>query len=269
LVPGDGSAVGAAEIVILKRGAVFVKIRLNDMQYLDSDRMRQLDPAAFQQQRPFPWVNVQGLVKDECFRRLCETLPDIESFGRQSGRKRGAGDLYALQYRPGLEVPAPWREFIAELESKEYLDFLRRLFRLPSRQRIELTMHWHYGPQGFSIAPHIDAQRKMGSHIFYLNTEADWDPRWGGQTLVLDDEGRLPTQSRPAFSDLRQVAASEILGNQSFIFQRNDHSWHGVRPVECPAEKLRKVFIVVVNRVNLQVLWRRLRGKDADGYPLR
>jgi len=39
--------------------------------------------------------------------------------------------------------------------------------------------------------------------------------------------------------------------------------------VECPPDRLRKVFIVVINRVNLQVLWRRLRGKDADGHPLR
>ena len=26
--------------------------------------------------------------------------------------------------------------------------------------------------------------------------------------------------------------------------------------------------IVVINRMNWQVRWRRLRGKDADGYPL-
>jgi hypothetical protein len=83
-----------------------------------------------------------------------------------------------------------------------------------------------------------------------------------------DDGGRLPANSWPDFGDLQQVAASGILGNQSFIFQRNEHSWHGVRPLECPPDRLRKVFIVVVNQVNLQVLWRRLRGKDADGYPL-
>jgi len=239
------------------------------MQYLDLERMRQIDPAVFRERRPFPWVNVQGFVNDDGFRRLCDTLPDIASFGKKSERKGSYGDLYALQYRPGLEVPQPWLDFIAELEGAEYLDFLRRLFGLAPRQRIELTMHWHFAPQGFSLLPHVDASRKMGSHIFYLNTEADWDPRWGGQTLVLDDGGRFAVKSRPDFGDLREVAASEILGNQSFIFQRNQHSWHGVRTLECPPDHLRKVFIVVVNRITLQVLWRRLRGKDADGYPLR
>jgi len=239
------------------------------MQYLNLERMRQVDPETFRERCPFPWVNVQGFVNDDRFRQLCDTLPGINVFARHSGRKGGFGDLYALQYRPGLEVPQPWRDFIAELQQAEYRDFLLRLFGLSARQRIELTMHWHFEGTGFSISPHVDARRKIGSHIFYLNTQADWDPHWGGQTIVLDDGGRLRATARPDFGDLQQVAASEILGNQSFIFQRNEHSWHGVRPLECPPDKLRKVFIVVVNRINLQVLWRRLRGKDADGYARR
>ncbi len=239
------------------------------MQYLDLERICKIDAAVFRKCRPFPWINVQGFVYDEGFRRLCDDLPDINLGERQTAGKTNYGDRYALQYRPGLQLPQPWQDFIAELEAAEYSDFLRRLFGLTPKQRIELTMHWHFAPKGFSLAPHVDARRKLGSHIFYLNTERDWDPLWGGQTLVLDDGGRLPANSRPDFRDLQQVAASEILGNQSFIFQRNEHSWHGVRPLECPPDRLRKVFIVVVNHVNLQVLWRRVRRKDADGYPLR
>jgi len=239
------------------------------MQYLNLERMRQVDPETFRARCPFPWTNVQGLINDDRFLQLCDTLPDISVFARHSSRTGGYGDLHALQYWPGLEIAQPWRDFIAELQQGEYQDFLRRLFGLSPRQRIELTMHWHFEGPGFSISPHVDARRKMGSHIFYLNREADWDPRWGGQTLVLDDGGRFPATARPGFEDLQQVAASEILGNQSFIFQRNEHSWHGVRPLECPPGRLRKVFIVVVNRINLQVLWRRLRGKDPDGYARR
>ena len=243
--------------------------RSGPVHYLNLARMQQIDALTFRERRPFPWVNVQGFIYDEGFRQLCEDLPDISLCERQTAGETNYGDRYALQYRPGLELPQPWRDFITELEGAEYSKFLRRLFGLRPRQRIELTMHWHFSPKGFSLAPHVDASRKLGSHIFYLNTAADWDPRWGGQTLVLDDGGRLHPKSRPQFQDLQEVAASEILGNQSFIFQRNEHSWHGVRPLECPPDKLRKVFIVVVNGVNLQVLWRRLRGKDADGYPLR
>jgi hypothetical protein len=86
---------------------------------------------------------------------------------------------------------------------------------------------------------------------------------------VLEDRRRLRIGAHPGVDELSQIAGSEILGNQSFIFQRTEHSWHGVRPLTCPEGRFRKVFIVVVNRVNLQVRWRHLRGKDADGYPLR
>ena len=239
------------------------------LKYLNFECMQAIDPRTFRDRRPFPWVNVQGLVNDDAFGRLCGNLPNINVFEKQTQGETNYGDRYALQYRPGLSVPEPWREFIAELEGPEYQKFIRRLFGLGPLQKIELTMHWHFAPRGFWLAPHVDARRKMGSHIFYLNSAADWDPRWGGQTLVLDDAGRFAHKSRPDFKDLREAAASEILGNQSFIFQRNEHSWHGVRPLECPPDKLRKVFIIVINQINLQVLWRRIRGKDADGYRLK
>jgi hypothetical protein len=32
---------------------------------------------------------------------------------------------------------------------------------------------------------------------------------------------------------------------------------------------LRKLFIVTINVPTIQVLWRRVRGKDPDGYPLK
>jgi hypothetical protein len=38
--------------------------------------------------------------------------------------------------------------------------------------------------------------------------------------------------------------------------------------VQCPSGHFRKVFIVVANRLTAQVIWRRIRGKDADGYRL-
>lgn len=51
-----------------------------------------------------------------------------------------------------------------------------------------------------------------------------------------------------------------------FLFAQTDHSWYAVKAVQCPPGHLRKVFIVVVNRLTPQVIWRRIRGKDVDGY---
>jgi len=188
-------------------------------------------------------------------------MPDPKLFQAEFGKVRGYGqeshNRYALQYRPKLdaELSQPWRDFIGELQGARYETFLRQVYGLPPQEKIVLSMHWHHAASGGSVSPHTDASRKVGSHIFYFNTPDDWDPAWGGQTVVLDDEGRLRAHAAPSFESLRQVAVSEILGNQSFMFKRTEHSWHAVRPITCPPDRLRKVFIVVVNHVNFQVLF--------------
>lgn len=244
------------------------------MPLLDTQRLDEISEhaAQFLGRKPFPWAALQGVVTDAAFARLCAELPRQDLFRQEFGHARSHGqkshDRYALQYSPRLDaaLSPTWRAFIDELHGAAYREFWRRNFGLAPGERFVLSMHWHHAPSGASVSPHTDARRKIGSHIFYFNTEADWDPAWGGQTLVLDDDGRYPAHTRPPEGALRAVAASQILGNRSFIFKRTEHSWHAVNPVTCPPERLRKVFIVVANRVNLQVLWRRLRGKDPDGY---
>ena len=247
------------------------------MTHLNMQRLAELaaQPGEFLHRPPFPWLSAKGVIRDESYQRLLEDLPSVDAFQVQLGNKRAHGqqghDRYALQYRPGLDdgLPAVWREFVAELHGAQYREFVRAFYGLGPSERFVLSMHWHYAPPGASVSPHVDARRKIGSHIFYFHSGDEWDPHWGGQTLVLDDEQRrFHPHSAPGFDDLKEVAASEILGNHSFLFKRTDNSWHGVRPIACPEGHLRKVFIVVINRVNFQVLWRRIRGKDPDGYRL-
>ena len=98
---------------------------------------------------------------------------------------------------------------------------MRRLLRARARRlmgvrRLEFRFHWHYAPNGCSVSPHCDAKRKLGSQIFYLNTDEDWDPSWGGETLVLDDGGRFDLASLRDFDEFDQIA-SEAMGNRSLI----------------------------------------------------
>ncbi len=228
----------------------------------------------FQATRPYPWRNIQGFLRPEVFQRLVVELPPGDLFENHMGKSRAYGqkshDRLALQYRPSLrpKLSLLWRQCIDELHAPAYLDFWRQMLGLGRRTPVILTMHWHYAPAGASVSPHTDASRKIGSHIFYFNTPEEWDESWGGQTLVLDGEGRWPRHSAPDFSDLRQSGASQVLGNRSFLFAQTKDSWHGVRELNCPPGAYRKVFIVVANRLSGQVIWRRLRGKDADGYRL-
>ncbi len=222
------------------------------MEYLDFDRLEALDPVRFQEQTPYPWINPENLLAPAAFERLQANLPDVAMFDRLFDKQRRAGqkphDRYILEYRDGIPVPEPWLEFIAELKSDRYR---RVLCRLVGRPSLSINFHWHYTPNGCSVSPHCDSTRKIGSHIFYFNTKQDWDPAWGGETVVLDDGGRLHPRSAPSFEAFDRAISSQAMGNRSLLFTRRGNSWHGVREIRCPEGRLRKVFIVVLNRDGL------------------
>jgi len=237
------------------------------MTILDFDRLLAQNPAAFQSQEPFPWINPEGLLTASGYQRLLATLPDISLFTRTFGCRRKHGqqshDRYALEYTEGLAVSDAWKEFIAELRSSAYRTFVRRMFQVTS---FDMNFHWHYAPAGCSVSPHCDARRKLGSHIFYLNSPDTWDPAWGGETRVLDDRGRFRHNLAPGFEDFDSELPAATLGNYSFLFRRTEHSWHGVKSVACPPGQMRKVFIAVINRHVPAVWLRRLVGGMPRGY---
>jgi hypothetical protein len=233
------------------------------MTYLDLDRLRAVDAAEFRSRAPYPWLNERGLLTDEGHARLVATLPDVSLFDRVFGVTRSHGqqphDRFSLDYRDDLPIAREWKDFVAELRGDAYQGFLRRMY---GARDLDIGFHWHYTPNGCSVSPHCDARRKLGSHIFYLNTDEDWHPEWGGETLILDDGGRLATDSAPDFDAFDRVLEAEHMGNASLLFMRKGRSWHGVREIRAPEGKFRKVFIVVANHNGpIWRLRRRLTGK--------
>jgi len=217
---------------------------------------------------------MRGTLTDEGWNKLRETLPDISKFEPRAGVKRAYGQAPhnrgILHYREGMVCAEPWKEFIAELHGKAYDSFLRRMLGLKPDQRIILTMEWYYAWQGCSVSPHCDDRRKLATHIFFFATDEDWPREWGGDILILDSEGRYKAHSAPSFDDLKVAASLDLRKNGSLLFQRTEHSWHGVRPLQSPQPDIyRKLFIVTVNIPTFQVFWRRVRGKDPDGFYIR
>ncbi len=222
------------------------------MQYVDWDALEAIEPAAFSATKPFPFANPKGILTDEGFERLCAEMPPLELFEHEVGVERRANqkphDRYSLEYRPGLPVPRPWVEFIEELRSDRYR---RHIAKLMDGRKVVFRFHWHYTPAGCSVSPHTDAVREHGSHLFYFNPPEEWDPAWGGETLILDDGGRLSYDSAPELEEFDGEIACEGVGNYSAIIRRTDHAWHAVRPLTCPEDRMRRIFIVIVNPDNL------------------
>jgi len=238
------------------------------MSHIDFDRLEAIDPDEYRAQKPYPWANPVRLLRPESFDALRTRLPDISHFEAFFGKDRKGGqephDRFQLEYKDDSPVPTVWREFIEELKSARYR---RHMCRLLDVRSVSVNFHWHYTPPGCSVSPHCDSKRKLGSHVFYLNTEDDWKASWGGQTVILDDGGNFPTESAPCLEDFDAATECESVGNKSLIFTRKGHSWHAVREVTCPAGDMRRVFIVVLNDDTLVARLRnRMSGKDIQRY---
>jgi hypothetical protein len=223
------------------------------MEYLNYPLLESIDPAEYQRTRPFPWISLEGALSDEGYRRLLASLPALPLFEKDFGYQRKHGqqshDRYSLEWSPerDAQLPKPWVEFIHECLGERYREILCRLYDAPA---CAFRLHWHYTPRGCSVSPHCDSPKKLGSLIFYFHTAEDWDPAWGGETVILDDGGRLSRRSAPDFSDFERGIRAPSLGNRSLLFSRTSHGWHGVEEIRCPAERLRKVFIAVVNKAS-------------------
>ena len=102
------------------------------MSYLDYEKLETIDPAQFQQAKPYPWLNPAGILTESGYQRLLANLPDISVFEPMFGIKRSHGqrphDRYVLEYRDKPDLQPCWREFIAELRGERYGRFLWCLF---------------------------------------------------------------------------------------------------------------------------------------------
>ena len=161
-------------------------------------------------------------------------------------------------------VAQSWRDFVEELCAPGYRKFVCDLLGVSD---VRFRFHWHFTPNGGEVSPHCDSKGKIGSHIFYLNTEDDWQWDWGGETVVLDDDGKFEAESAPAFEDFVAQYPADTRDNRSLIFGRRGNSWHGVKRIRCPENHYRKVFIVVYEehrpaRMAVKRLKRLVTGKQ-------
>jgi len=214
--------------------------------YLNPAVLDTIDPAEFRAQLPYPWINPQHFIAEDHFRELLDNMPDIAQFRTFFGKQRKHGqashDRYTLDYKRGMELSPQWCDFVEELCSDSYREFICKLLDV---SHVRFRFHWHFAPNGGEVSPHCDSRGKIGSQIFYLNTVDDWDWDWGGETVVLDDGGRIEPDNAPAFEDFDAQYPANTRDNRSLIFGRQGNSWHGVRRINCPENHYRKVFIVV------------------------
>ncbi|MDQ3755081.1 MAG: 2OG-Fe(II) oxygenase [Acidobacteriota bacterium] len=229
--------------------------------FINYDLLESFPADSFIAKKPYSWHDFQRLLTPAGFKALYEDFPPLALFERHSGMERVYGqrphNRYYLAYEQSVyareqaddnrgtikhaDLPTAWREFMDELAtSARYQNFIKRLFQVPE---FEVRYAWHVGVTHSEVSPHVDGAKKIGTHIFYFNTSEDWQPEWGGATLVLG--GKQTTAMNPDFADFANVEEAQIVDNHSFLFRNGAQSWHGVRALACPAGRYRRLFNVI------------------------
>lgn len=212
----------------------------------------------------FFWAKFPRFVPDGFYNMLCSDYPDISLFDKHVGISRGPQrphDRYylALNWGPyaakrrtlfpkGVikkrNLHKSWRHFINQLEGVEYRSFVSDILQTSNFQ---LRFAWHMGFSGAEVSPHVDAPSKLGTQIFYFNREGEWDPAWGGQTVLLG--GLQKHIENPEFEDFSYANNASNIGNTSLVWRNSPLAWHGVRPLEAPEGHYRKIFTVIFDSI--------------------
>ncbi len=229
------------------------------LQRVDHNRALQVAPPRFR------WKEFPDFVDSATFGALCADFPLLDCFEKHEGlpqgprKNRRPHDRYYLALdssvyvnRSGMtpvmgkgviersSLGSSWQSFIKDLEAPFYRAFIAQFLGVSSfRQRYA----WHMAYSGCEISPHIDDSQKLGTHLFYFNKPGEWQPEWGGQTLILEDLQR--DVDNPEFDDFSLIHQVSNVGNNSLIWRNSPNAWHGVRPLSSPDGQFRRVFTVV------------------------
>jgi hypothetical protein len=230
------------------------------MNFINYELIRLFEQQLFRQNQPFPWYNFHNFLTSDGFKQLSTDFPSLELFEKHEGLERVYGqrphNRYYLAYKTSIydqiehrgqgivnykHLPESWQMLVKELETSQiYQNFIKSLFEIADFQ---IRYAWHIGVTHSEVSPHKDAEQKAGTHIFYFNTSNDWETGWDGSTLVLGN--KLKEGMNPDFSDFSTVIPTQFTNNRSFLFKNTPNAWHGVKPLNCPEGKYRRLFNVI------------------------
>lgn len=216
-----------------------VRAAATSMAAVRTDRLRveqALFAAQFANDGPFPHLVIDDFLEPEAAADLATQFPT-----EQVGNDTYVGLVEDRQFlRSESLMPPAIRGIFAELRSPQFVAWLEATtgYRelIPDFENIEsgLITTKNGGYHGLHVDPNMHPSKDWYRRItllIYVNPE--WEKAWGGD-LELWDAG------------LRKVRKS--VGptfNRCFIFGCRDRSWHGYQPLRLPADKARRVLLLV------------------------
>jgi hypothetical protein len=191
---------------------------------------------AFVAAAPFPHVVIDGFIEPAAARRIAEAYPSFEEAKALGFSFNAVNERRKIQITDQARFPDPVKQLSDTLASPAFLAGLSELTGIPNLLADAALfgggMHMT-GPHG-RLDVHVDFNRGERNLYRRLNLlvyfNPDWDERWGGQIELWD-----PSVTRC------HLSLAPVLG-RCLIFETSQISFHGVAPLACPADRVRRSF---------------------------
>jgi hypothetical protein len=192
--------------------------------------------AEFAAAEPFPHIAIDNFIDGAVAREIAADYPTFETAKTLGFSFDAVNERKKIQITDRTRFPPAVRRLSDFLASPAFLADLSALTGIPNLLADEALfgggMHMT-GPHG-RLDVHVDFNRgerdlyRRLNLLLYLNPE--WDEAWGGQIELWDT----------AVKNCR-VSLPPILG-RCVIFETSGISFHGVAPLKCPPDRVRRSF---------------------------
>ena len=231
---------------------------------------------------PFPIGLASSLIEPTLYGELVANWPSTELFRQmpELGNKFALSEKFnRKQYYSVIRSNPAWKDFYQWVKSRDFIygvmntllehhidlghakranayqsaiKAIRSVFRgqIPHRRaRLSARFEFQMMPaNGGHILPHTDTPAKIVTLVISILDPGEWDPSYGGGTDINRPKdvrfiyNQLNRQS--TFDEMDVVDTFPFEPNQAVIFVKTYNSWHSVRPMTGPADKLRKTLII-------------------------
>ena len=185
---------------------------------------------------PFPHVVIDNFIDAETARAIAAEYPTFDQAKELGFSFNALNERKKIQITDQARFPEGVRALSDFLASPAFLADLSALTGIPNLladPRLHGGGMHMTGPHG-RLDVHVDFNRGYGdlhrrlNVLVYLNPQ--WEDAWGGQIELWDEDVKNC-----------RISLSPVLG-RCLIFETSGISFHGVAPLQCPQDQVRRSF---------------------------